>query len=135
VHFLSKKNEPPFCLPNFLIVGAAKCGTTSLYYYLKQHPDVFMSEIKEPRFLSNRAANPGRGPGDDSIVQSGVRSFDDYLNLFKKSTGMKAVGEASADTLFLFERTIPAIQRYLDDPRIVIILRDPVKRAYSAYNY
>jgi len=135
VHFLSKKNEPPFCLPNFLIVGAAKCGTTSLYYYLKQHPDVFMSEIKEPRFLSNRAANPGRGPGDDSIVQSGVRSFDAYLSLFKKSTGMKAVGEASADTLFLFERTIPAIQRYLDDPRIVIILRDPVKRAYSAYNY
>jgi hypothetical protein len=121
--------------PNFLIVGAAKCGTTSLYYYLKQHPDVFMSEIKEPRFLSDRAANPGRGPGDDSIAQSGVRSLDDYLSLFKKSTGKKAVGEASADTLFLFERTIQAIHRHLGDPRIIIILRNPVDRAYSAYNY
>ncbi len=130
---MSKITRP--VLPNFLIVGAAKCGTTSLYHYLKQHPDVFMSPVKEPRFLSNRAANPGTGPGDDSMVQSGVRTLNDYLDLFKESAGMKTIGEASADTLFLFEKTIPAIQRYLGDPRIIIILRDPVKRAYSAYNY
>jgi len=135
VHFLSKKNGTPFRPPNFLIVGAAKCGTTSLYYYLKQHPDVFMSLVKEPKFFSDRAANPGKGPGDALIAQSAVGSFDDYLKLFKKGPGKKAVGEASVDTLFHFERTIPAIQRYLGDPRIVIILRDSVKRAYSAYNY
>jgi hypothetical protein len=135
VHFLSENNKTPSTLPNFLIVGAAKCGTTSLYHYLRQHPDVFMSPVKEPKFLSNRAANPGTGPGDDLIAQSSVGSFDDYLRLFKKSIGKKAVGEASVDTLFHFGRTIPAIQRYLGDPRIVIILRDPVNRAYSAYNY
>ena len=135
VHFLSENNKTPCVLPNFLIVGAAKCGTTSLYHYLRQHPDIYMSPVKEPRFFSDRAGNPGRGPGDDSIVQSGVGTFDDYLRLFKKNISKKAVGEASADTLFHFERTIPAIQRYLGDPRIVIILRDPVNRAYSAYNY
>jgi hypothetical protein len=131
----SEKSKATSALPNFLIAGAAKCGTTSLYHYLRHHPDIFMSPVKEPRFLSDRAANPGTGPGDDSIVQSGVRTIDDYLELFKENTGMKAIGEASADTLFLFERTIPAIQRYLGDPRIIIILRDPVDRAYSAYNY
>jgi len=135
VRFLSKKNRNMSALPNFLIVGAAKCGTSSLYYYLKQHPDIFMSPVKEPYFFSNRSANPGRGPGDDLIAKIGVKSFDDYCRLFKKSIGKKAVGEASVDTLFLFERTIPAIQRYLGDPRIVIILRDPVNRAYSAYNF
>jgi hypothetical protein len=134
-HFLSEITKPPGVLPNFLIVGAAKCGTTSLYHYLRQHPDIYMSPVKEPRFLSNRAGNPGRGPGDDLNSQGGVGSFDDYCRLFGDSIGKKARGEASVDTLFHFERTIPAIQRYLGDPRIVIILRDPVERAYSAYNY
>jgi hypothetical protein len=134
-HSLTKKNNAPSVLPNFLIVGAAKCGTTSLYHYLRQHPDVYMSPVKEPRFFSDRAANPGKGPGDDLNSQGGVGSFDDYIRLFEKSIGKKAKGEASVDTLFHFERTIPAIQRYLGDPRIVMVLRDPVKRAYSAYNY
>lgn len=136
---LRTKNQPEECrrpvLPNFLIAGAAKCGTTSLYHYLKQHPDVFMSPVKEPKYLSGRAANPGTGPGDNIVAQSSIGLHDDYLGLFKKSVGKKAIGEASVDTLFLFEKTIPAIQRYLNDPRIIIILRDPVKRAYSAYNY
>lgn len=122
-------------LPNFLIVGAAKGGTTSLYHYLKQHPDVFMSPLKEPRFFSERAAYPGTGPGDERISQGGVGSFEEYRTLFEKSIGKKAVGEASVDTLFHFERTIPSIKRYLGDPRIIIVLRDPVQRAYSAYNY
>lgn len=122
-------------LPNFLVVGAAKCGTTSLYYYLKQHPEVYMSPKKEPGFLSGSALREGIGPGDALDVSKAMRSFDDYCILFERSASKKAVGEASTDTFFHFERTIPAIQHYLGDPRIVIILRDPVKRAYSAYNY
>jgi hypothetical protein len=135
----SKIKQNGLILPNFLIVGAAKCGTSSLYYYLKQHPDVFMSPVKEPSFFSNRAANPGKGPGDEDPrlkkYVGGVGSFDDYVRLFKINTGKKAVGEASVDTIFYFERTIPAIKSYLGDPRIIIILRNPVKRAYSAYNH
>ncbi len=133
--FLPKKNKPISTLPNFLIVGAQRCGTTSLYYYLQQHPDVYMSPIKEPKFLSNRAANQGRGPGDYLITQSSVSSFDNYRKLFEKSVGKKAVGEASVDTMFFYQEAIPAVKRHLGDPRIIIILRDPVKRAYSAYNF
>jgi hypothetical protein len=135
MHSLSDKIETTATLPNFLLVGAAKCGTSSLYHYLQQHPDIFMSPVKEPRFFSNRAANPGSGPGDVANSQKSVGSFNEYVKLFQKSKGKKAVGEASVDTMFHFERTIPAIQHYLHDPRIVIILRNPVDRAYSAYNY
>lgn len=122
-------------LPNFLIAGAAKCGTTSLYHYLKQHPDVFMSPVKEPKFFSGCRANRGTGPGDAMVEQSVVKSFSEYASLFKKSCGKQAVGEASVDTFFYPEVSIPAIQRHLGDPRIIIILRDPVERAYSAYRY
>ena len=80
-------------------------------------------------------ANPGQGPGDALNARDAVGSFDEYCRLFEKSAGRKALGEASTDTLFHFERSIPSIQRYLGDPRIIIILRDPVKRAYSAYNH
>jgi hypothetical protein len=62
-HSLSEKIETTTASTNFLLVGAAKCGTTSLYHYLQQHPDIFMSSVKEPRFFSNLVANPGSGPG------------------------------------------------------------------------
>lgn len=123
-------------LPNFLIVGAGKCGTTSLYHYLQQHPEVYMSPVKEPKFFSNCTV-PGLQScsADDSVEPSAVGSFEEYCGLFEKGIGKKAVGEASVETLLYWERTIPAIRHYLGDPRIVIILRDPVQRAYSAYNY
>jgi hypothetical protein len=94
-----------------------------------------MSPVKEPRFFSNLAGNPGRGPGDAIFAQHSVGSFSDYCNLFKNSTGKKAVGEASVDNLRCYQEVIPAIKCYLGDPRIIIILRDPVTRAYSAYNH
>ncbi len=132
---ISEESKTQPALPNFLIAGAAKCGTTALYYYLRQHPDVFMSSLKEPKFLSARVANPGKGPGDYLITHSSVGSLDEYVHLFEKGISRKALGEASVDTIFYFDRTIPAIKRYLGDPRIIIILRDPVERAYSAYKY
>ena len=135
INFLSETNETPSPLPNFLIVGAAKCGTTSLYHYLRQHPDVFMSPVKEPRFFSGGALRKGIGPGDALEASRAVRTFDDYCRLFEKSIGKSAVGEASVETMFFYQQAIPAIQRHLGDPRIVIILRDPVDRVYSTYNY
>jgi hypothetical protein len=123
------------CFPNFLLVGAAKCGTTTLYHYLQQHPDILMSSPKEPKFFSGRATNPGKGPGDVFAAQNAVDTFDDYCELFRKGINKRAVGEASVDTFFHFDQTIPAIQHYLGDPRIIIILRNPVDRAYSAYNF
>jgi hypothetical protein len=132
-HSLSDKIKTTAALPNFLLVGAAKCGTTSLYHYLQQHPDIFMSPVKEPDFLTGSTLKKAYCPRDALAASRAVRTFDDYCKLFKKSMGMKAVGEASVGTLFYFERAIPAIKRHLGDPRIIIILRDPVERAYSAY--
>lgn len=123
-------------IPNFLIVGAAKCGTSSLHNYLGQHPQIFMSTPKEPRFISSQVtAFPLNGPGDHKVEKWYVKNYDDYLRLFDDADGFPVIGESSADTLYFYRDTIPVIKKYLGDPRIVIMLRNPVKRAFSAYQH
>jgi hypothetical protein len=123
-------------LPNFLIVGATKCGTSSLHKYLAQHPEIFMSKAKEPRFISSQVTPfPLNGPKDDKVESWYVKKYDDYVQLFEGAEGFKAVGESSADTLYFHKGTIPVIREYLGDPKIVICLRNPVKRAFSAYQH
>jgi hypothetical protein len=121
-------------LPNFLIVGASRCGTTSLYHYLKEHPDVFMSRIKEPSFfLAQFNPVPEKGIGDDK--KKYYQDFDDYCRLFEQAGKSKAIGEASTENLYHSEKAIPYIQQYLGNPKIIISLRNPVERAFSAYTY
>ena len=121
-------------MPNFLIVGMCRCGTTSLYHYLKEHPDVFLSRVKEPSFfLAQSLPVPEKGIGDDA--RDYYRDLDEYARLFEKSEGCLAVGEASADNLYHADKVIPHIHKHLGDPKIIISLRDPVERAFSAYTY
>lgn len=121
--------------PNFLIVGASKCGTTALYYYLKQHKEISFSELKEPKYFSSINQNfPHKGIGDTSVDKFAIKSFSDYLTLFNGFEN-KRVGEASPDTMFFHEKTAPIIKKKLGDIPIIIILRNPVKRAFSAYMY
>ena len=123
-------------LPNFLIVGAAKCGTSSLHKYLDQHPEIFMSTVKEPRFISSQVTPfPLNGPGDHKVEAWYVKNYNDYEKLFEASEGFPVVGESSADTLYFYKGTIPVIKQYLGDPKIMIMLRNPVKRAFSAYQH
>ena len=123
-------------LPNFLLVGAAKCGTSSLHRYLDQHPDIFMSKVKDPRFISSQVTPfPLNGPGDDKVEAWYVKKYEDYVKLFDGSDGYRAVGESSADTMYFYKGTIPVIKQYLGDPKIIIVLRNPVKRAFSAYQH
>ncbi len=127
-------NQSPI-LPNFLIVGMAKCGTSSLSKYLQQHPDIFISHKKEPRFLSSQVMRfPMNGPKDDQVEKWYVKDFESYTNLFADARA-KAIGEASADTLYFYKGTIPVIKHYLGNPRIVIIIRNPVSRTMSAYKH
>jgi hypothetical protein len=122
-------------LPNFIIAGVARCGTTSLYYYLKQHPEIEFPDKKEPKYFSSINLNfPHRGPGDDTVDKSVIRTFSDYKKLFNGLDGFKRVGEASSDYLYYYEYTAKAIRETLGDIPIVILIRDPVERAYSAYN-
>jgi hypothetical protein len=124
-------------LPNFLIVGAAKSGTTSLSYYLKQHKEIYISPIKEPKFFTAQFLKfPLKGVGDDDVERHIVKKFDDYKKLFKWVTPeRKAIGEASVDNLYYYEGAIKQIKKYLGDPKIIIILRNPVSRALSAYTH
>ncbi len=115
--------------PNLFIVGAAKSGTTSLHNYLNQHPDVFMCTPKEPHFLINNEIGKDRIP-------IGICSENDYLNLFMKGKGKKYRGESSVMYLMFPEIVIPKINQQVgEDCKIIIMLRNPIERAYSGFQH
>jgi hypothetical protein len=123
-------------LPNFLLVGAAKAGTTSLYHYLNQHPQISMCALKEPKFFNAQVMKlPLRGPRDHIVVSRMIRTLADYERLFEAAGNARAVGEASPDYLFYAAQVAPLIRETLGDPRIVIVLRNPVARAHSAWRH
>ncbi len=118
-------------IPDFLIVGAPKCGTTTLYKWLSQHPAIFMPEEKEPRFFTGYKKN-FRGPISSMFNSFLVQSPEEYSSLFADADDNALTGEASAD--YLSSRSTPArIKEYNSDARIIILLRNPAERAYSEY--
>ncbi len=122
-------------LPNFLIVGSAKAGTTSLYYYLQQHPEISFPELKEPKYFSSLNLQfPHKGTGDSTVDKFAIKSFEEYKKLFN-NLNTKRIGEASPDYLYYYEKTPDEIYQKLGDIPIIIILRSPIKRAFSAYSY
>jgi hypothetical protein len=139
-------------LPNFFIVGAPKAGTTSLYWYLDQHPQVYMSPIKEPNFfaaeirgenfdleLRRRIARDSRGlreflsgPMREKRLGGIVSDWEKYLRLFASANNECALGEASV--AYLWSPTAPErIARRITDAKILVMLRDPAERAFSQY--
>jgi hypothetical protein len=121
-------------LPNFLIAGAAKCGTTTFHALLQHHPDVFLCEPKEPHhFTAPEWDTAESGPGDAYVRSRVVGSRDRYLSLFGPGAARAVRGEASTDTFHHAARTIPRIRELLGDPAILLILRNPAERAFSAY--
>jgi hypothetical protein len=113
--------------PNFFIVGAPKCGTTALYTYLAQHPDVFMSTNKEPRFF---ARDLDTGSERDGEVF--VRDLESYLALFAEANGAMRIGEATA--LYLFSRDAARnIRAFCPDAKIIVMLRNPVDVMYGLH--
>lgn len=105
-------------LPNFIIAGVEKTGSTSLYNYLGQHPDVFLCDPKEPEFF---------------LKENFSHQISSYERLFEEVSGETAIGEASVSYFHNFEAG-PRIKDTLPDARIIVILRDPAERAYSHYN-
>jgi len=107
--------------PNFLIIGAQKSGTTSLYEYLKQHPDILMSNKKETEFFAY-----------DKFYFKG---FNYYETFFSEYKGQKFVGEASTDysNYVGLEKTIQRIHDFNKNMKLIYVLRNPIARAYSAY--
>jgi hypothetical protein len=122
-------------LPNFIIAGATRSGTTSLYYYLKQHPEIGFPELKEPRYFSSiNLELPQKGPGDYTVDRKLVLKFHDYKELYKHINGFKRVGDASSEYLYRCDVSADAIKKKLGDIPIILILRNPIDRAFSAYS-
>lgn len=114
-------------MPNLFIVGAVKCGTTSLYAYLRQHPEIFFPEMKEPHFFTH----PQPSAEQAHLIQY-VADADDYAKLYAHARNYRWRGDASPSYLWSVEAA-RQIHAEIPEARILILLRDPVQRAYSQY--
>jgi hypothetical protein len=124
-------------MPNFFIVGAQKAGTTSLYHYLNQHPQVYMSPIKEPFFFDHELDSKGevvRREFGGHRQPPRFTNIEEYSTLFEGARGEKAIGEATP--LYIYAPgTAERIARYVPGAKSIALLRNPADRAYSAFLY
>lgn len=124
-------------LPNFLIVGAGKSGTTSISKYLSEHPDIYMPpHHKEPRFLVHENIPYKKAENEQCAIQyyeRTVRTLEEYRALFDGVKNERAVGEASMAYLNSPDLAIRRIRELLGEVKIIIILRQPADRAFSSY--
>lgn len=127
-------SEKTMRLPNFLIIGAAKSGTSSLYRYLMEHPQVFMSPVKEPNFFALEGeqidfSNPAMA---EQVLPKLATDLDAYRTLFQDVQHEQAIGEASS--WYLHSTRAPVrIRRHIPEAKLIAILRNPAQRAYSGY--
>jgi hypothetical protein len=120
-----------YSLPDFMIIGGARCGTSSLYSYLREHPEIFMPDLKEPHFFNylklKKSPHPDRAPW----------TLDDYAAMFEYASPAQKIGEASASYLFFHDIVIPTLQSIYGEKaryvKIVIVLRNPIDRAWSQH--
>jgi hypothetical protein len=142
----------PLRWPNFFVVGAPKAGTTALYAYLDQHPQVYMSPLKEPSYFASELRYENfsdelrprlaremhalekylRGDMREKRFGGLVSTWEDYLKLYRNVSDQKAIGEATAS--YLWSPTAARnIAARIPQARIIINLRNPVDRVYSQY--
>lgn len=108
--------------PNLFVIGAAKCGTTSLHHHLARHPDIFMADPKEPGFFAE---------GFDGFP----KEEEWYLGLFEEADRMRYRGESSTHytKLPVYTGAAEGIARFCESPRFIYLMRDPIDRAISQY--
>lgn len=127
-------------LPDFYIVGAAKSGTTSIYHYLRQHPKVYLPlHNKEPHFHSReyfQSLNKNVPMTKESFNKF-IFEEEKYYKLYKNKKDNQITGDASTGYLWDFNNAITSIKEMhnnVSNPKIIILLRNPIDRAFSAYN-
>ena len=111
-------------IPNFLVIGVPKAGTTSLWHLLRQHPDIYMPKLKEPRFFVDIP--------DSSPRHKQVSTLEEYRRLFGGATSEKMLGEASAG-YFHNVQNPGEVSELLNNPKLVVMLRNPMERAFSHF--
>ena len=118
-------------LPNFLIVGASQSGTTSLWHHLGAHPAIFMPKRKESRFFSDIKVRSRRGHHIETTL---IKTLKAYKRLFRDVKNENAIGDNSPDYLPCYQKSVKNIIGILGkEVKIIIILRNPVERAYTLY--
>ena len=119
-------------LPEFFIAGAPKSGTTALHAALATHPQLYLSPVKEPKFFLCAGAPPPRqaGPGDAHSAREWVWRRAEYEALFNAAAPDMLRGESTPFYLYDLDaqRRIAAV---VPDARFIVVVRDPVDRAYS----
>lgn len=121
--------------PDFLIVGAAKSGTSSLHKYLDVHPDIFMSKLKELNFF--HAYGQDASPIWERFPQMPTNEMA-YASHFYEASSNQIKGESSPSYLIYYERTIANIKRFYKgrkEPKIIIILREPIDKIWSHFRF
>jgi hypothetical protein len=116
--------------PTFFLAGAAKSGTTAVFAALRQHPDVFLPERKEPHYFAYVAASDLV----PAVYATRAEADRSYRALYAGVAGERAVGDASTTNLVV-PGAAAAIARDVPDARIVVVLRQPVDRAYAHYRH
>jgi len=114
-------------LPNFIVIGAQKCGTTSLYRYLGQHPQITMSAIKQVRYFDG---------GLDPKIDNYTRGIDWYRSFFPLEPELEEIGgiTGEASPMYLFHPfAAERIRRLLPEIKLIVLLRSPPQRAISQY--
>ena len=122
-------------MPDFLVIGAPKAGTTALHATLAEHPGLYLSPIKEPKFFLTDGPPPAKGgPGDALTYREHVWRRADYEALFAPAPAGTLRGESTP--LYLYDRA--AMRRIRDtvpDAKLIVIVRDPVERAHSNWTH
>jgi hypothetical protein len=120
--------------PNFLIIGAAKSGTYTLFHQFERHPQVRMCRIKEPHYFSYGAGDVETRTGPRGPVEAYVNSREAYLQLFPTGPDTLLAGESSVSYLYV-PGTAERIFEFNTQMKLIVSLRHPVQRAYSSFNY
>src|SRR4051812_23430938 len=137
LHYLDLVETVNMALPDFLLAGAPKAGTTALHVALAAHPQVFMSTPKEPKFfLTDDDTRPiaRGGPGDAQTIRKQIWRRTEYEALFDAAPPGALRGEST--TLYLQDRAAHRrIATTVPSAKIVVVLRDPVDRAHSNWTH
>jgi len=122
-------------LPDFLVIGVPKAGTTALHAALAPHPGLYLSAVKEPKFFLTDGPPPARGgPGDAQTYREHIWRREDYEALFRAAPAGTLRGESTP--FYLYDRAAQRrIRALAPHARLIVTLRDPVERAHSNWTH
>tara|TARA_B100000795_G_scaffold201456_1_gene155264 strand:- start:4078 stop:5034 length:957 start_codon:yes stop_codon:yes gene_type:complete len=122
---------------NFFVIGVPKSGTTSLYEYLRLHPEIYLPAQKELHFFTNeRLLENISGPGDKDAISSVVKSYEDYYKLYNEAQSEQVTGDISPSYFYFIDDFISNLKDIEHNHvKIIICLRDPINRAISNYRH